>query len=253
MWKRRTIDGIHRLYGPGNAFCTNIGHESSDYIFSPFRDMKPRYLLGRLLLVAILMSIGDQAIAQGADDVFDRLKDKYDSIESIRAEFSQTMTSSYMDEEATSRGVLVIKGDHYRVETEGQTLVTNGDVTWVYMPSQNQVLINDYNEDEQTFSISDFLFNYDDNFNASTVTTSQIGGKRHFVLTLTPTKDDAFFTEATLSLRESDNVITRLQVVDVNGTTMIFNLENIQLNPSLKDNTFSFTPPEGTEVIDLRS
>ena len=215
--------------------------------------MKPRYLVSRLLLVATFLCIGDQAIAQDADDVFERLKDKYDSIESLRAEFSQTMSSSYMDEEATSRGVLVVKGDHYRVETEGQTLVTNGDVTWVYMRAEKQVLINDYNEDEQTFSISEFLFDYDENFDASAVTSAQIGGKRHFVLTLTPKKDDAFFTEATLSVRESDNVITRLRVVDVNGTTMIFNLENIQLNPSLQKDIFSFTPPDGTEVIDLRS
>ena len=215
--------------------------------------MNVRYLLSRLLLVAIFLTIGDQATAQDADDVFERLKDKYDSIESLRAEFSQTMSSSYMDEEATSRGVLVVQGDRYRVETEGQTLVTDGDVTWVYMPSQNQVLINDYNEDEQTFSISEFLFDYEENYDASQVALTQLGGTRHFVLTLTPKKDDAFFTEATLSVRESDNVITRLQVVDVNGTTMIFNLENIQLNPSLQENTFSFTPPKGTEVIDLRS
>ena len=215
--------------------------------------MNLRYLLSRLLLVAIFLTIGDQATAQDADDVFDRLKDKYDSIESLRAEFSQTMSSSYMDEEATSRGTLVVQGERYRVETEGQTLVTDGDVTWVYMPSQNQVLINDYNEDEQTFSISEFLFDYEENYDASEVALTQLGGKRHFVLTLTPKKDDAFFTEATLSVRESDNVITRLQVVDVNGTTMIFNLENIQLNPSLQENTFSFTPPKGTEVIDLRS
>ncbi len=215
--------------------------------------MNVRYLLSRLLIVAIFLSIGDQAIAQNADDVFERLKDKYDSIESLRAEFSQTMSSSYMDEEATSRGVLVVQGDRYRVETEGQTLVTDGVVTWVYMASQKQVLINDYNNDEQTFSISEFLFDYDENFNASSVRASEVRGKRHFVLTLTPKKDDAFFTEATLSVRESDNVITRLQVVDVNGTTMIFHLENIQLNPSLQENVFSFTPPEGTEVIDLRS
>lgn len=210
-------------------------------------------LLTRLLLVAIFLSIGDQASAQTADTVFERLKEKYASIESLRAEFSQTMTSSYMDEEATSQGVLVIQGERYRVETEGQTLVTDGKVTWVYMPSQNQVLINDYRNDEQSFSISEFLFGYDENYDASEVNTATVGGEKHFVLTLRPKRDDAFFTEATLAMRDRDNVITRLQVVDVNGTTMVFNLDNIQLNPALKDNVFSFTPPQGTEVIDLRS
>lgn len=210
-------------------------------------------LLTHLMLVAIFLSIGDQASAQSADAVFERLKEKYASIESLRAEFSQTMKSSYMDEEATSQGILVIQGDRYRVETEGQTLVTDGSITWVYMPSQNQVLINDYHDDEQSFSISEFLFGYDENYHASDVTTTTIGGQRHFVLSLTPKRDDAFFTEATLALRDRDNIITQLQVVDVNGTTMVFNLDNIQLNPPLPDNEFSFTPPQGTEVIDLRS
>jgi chaperone LolA len=209
--------------------------------------MKLSYLLSRLLIVAIFLGMVDQAAAQSADTVFERLKEKYDTIESLRAEFSQTMTSSYMDDEATSKGVLVIQGDRYRVETDGQTLVTDGDVTWVYMPSQNQVLINDHNDDEQTFSINEFLFDYDENFDASDVKTATLGGQKHFVLTLTPKSEDAF------SMRDSDDIITQLQVVDVNGTTMLFNLENIQLNPTLQDNIFSFTPPQGTEVVDLRS
>ncbi|MEX0599474.1 MAG: outer-membrane lipoprotein carrier protein LolA, partial [Rhodothermales bacterium] len=61
------------------------------------------------------------------------------------------------------------------------------------------------------------------------------------------------FTQATLSMRTRDHNITRLQVVDVNGTTMDFNLTNIELNPALDSTVFQFTPPNGAEVIDLRS
>ncbi len=205
------------------------------------------------LFGALLLLIPSPAGAQDAEDVFDRLKEKYESIGTLRAEFSQTMSSSYMDEEATSTGTLVASGEKYRVETEGQILVTDGTVTWVYMPSQNQVLINDYAEDDQTFSISEFLFDYDERFDVSSVTTTSIDGERHYVLSLEPKSREAFFTEAVLSLRARDDIITRLQVVDVNGTTMIFNLTNIELNPALKVDEFSFTPPDGAEIIDLRS
>ena len=213
-----------------------------------------RYVLvGVFLSVAAAFSVAVPSHAQDADEVFDRLKDKYESIEALRAEFSQTMSSSYMDEQATSYGVLVASGDKYRVETEGQTLVTDGEVTWVYMPSQQQVLINDYSEDEQTFSVSEFLFDYEENFELSDVKRTSLDGEQHFVLTLEPKKDDAFFTEATLSMRDRDDVVTRLQVVDVNGTTMVFRLTNIQINPKLDSGIFSFTPPKGAEVVDLRS
>ena len=204
------------------------------------------------LLVAVLLLVPG-ARAQDAEDVFERLKDKYESIESLRAEFSQTMSSSYMDEEATSHGLLIASGEKYRVETEGQTLVTDGRVTWVYMPSQQQVLINDYSEDEQTFSVNEFLFDYDEKFELSNVQSTAIDGELHYVMSLEPKSRDAFFTEATLSMRARDNLVTRLQVVDVNGTTMVFRLTNIQINPPLESGVFSFTPPEGAEVVDLRS
>lgn len=216
--------------------------------------MKIRALLaGTVLTVFALFSSVSPAAAQDAEDVFERLKDKYDSIESLRAEFSQTMSSSYMDEQATSHGLLIASGEKYRVETEGQTLVTDGEVTWVYMPSQQQVLINDYMEDEQTFSVNEFLFDYDERFKLSDVQRSTLDGEDHFVVSLEPKSKDAFFTEATLSMRARDNVVTRLQVVDVNGTTMIFRLTNIQINPTLDAGVFSFTPPKGAEVVDLRS
>lgn len=215
--------------------------------------MNFRLLFAALALAAGSLVFGSSAHAQDADEIFERLKEKYRSIESLRAEFSQTMTSSFTDDEATSTGLLIASGEQYRVEMEEQTLVTDGDVTWVYMPSQKQVLINDYSADEQTFSVNEFLFNYDEKFDLSNVETSTLNGERHYILALEPKSKDAFFTEATLSMRARDNVITRLRVVDVNGTTMVFDLTNIQLNPALEADVFSFIPPKGTEVIDLRS
>lgn len=207
------------------------------------------------ILTALIaaFAITTPAGAQDADDVFERLKQKYESIGALRAEFMQTMSSTYMDEQASSTGVLVASGDSYRVETSDQTLVTDGTVTWVYMPSQNQLVINDHSEDEQAFSVSDFLFDYDERFEVAGLETTTIDGDRHHILTLEPGTDEAFFTEATLTVRARDDIITRLQVVDVNGTTMVFDLTNIELNPSLDADVFRFDPPEGTEIIDLRS
>lgn len=210
-------------------------------------------MIRRLFIAAVLAAFALPAPAQDADEVFARLKSKYESIGALRAEFSQTMTSAYMDDEATSTGLLIASGDSYRVETDDQTLVTDGEVTWVYMKSQNQLLINDHASDPQSFSVSEFLFDYDDRFDVAGVESVTIGGARYFVLALTPSSDEAFFTEATLTLRTRDDLITRLEVVDVNGTTMVFDLKNIELNPALDADVFRFTPPRGTEIIDLRS
>lgn len=213
-----------------------------------------RYDLHALLLLLVSLLVAPvPAQAQSSQKVFDRLKAKYESIDALKAEFDQTMESEYSSDQSTSRGVLYLQGDRYRVETPEQTFVTNGSVTWVYLPSENQVLINDYVEDETTFSISDFLLNYDDRYDVSNATTATIGGEKHWVLTLKPKRKDSFFREVTLSMRDRDAIITRLKVLDVNGTTMSFNLKNIQINPSLGQSTFSFKAPQNAEVVDLRS
>lgn len=216
--------------------------------------MKSRFLIATVVFwMFALLAFVPRLSAQDAEEIFGRLKGTYESIDALRAEFSQTMSSEFLDEEATSNGLLIASGEKYRVETAGQTLVTDGEVTWVYMPSQKQVLINDNTDDEATFSVSEFLFNYDDKFEFSDVRTETLDGEEHYLVSLVPRSSNAFFTEATLSMRARDNMVTRLEVVDVNGTRMVFRLKNIQINPSLEGDVFSFTPPEGAEVVDLRS
>ena len=217
--------------------------------------MKRNILIVFGLLFGFFTLAGAQSSvqAQSADQVYERLQTKYKGIQSVRAEFSQTMTSEFSDEKMTSDGVVLMQGNKYRVETQAQTLVTDGKVTWVYLPADRQVLVNDYVQDETNFSLNDFLFDYADRYRVASVTTAQLGGEKHFVIRLEPRSGDAFFSDVVLSMRDRDALVTRLQVEDVNGTKMDFTLKNIQVNPKLEANAFTFTPPRNVEIVDLRS
>jgi|SRR5690606_21758545 outer membrane lipoprotein carrier protein len=206
-----------------------------------------------LLSCAVLFAGQQDANAQSADQIIKRIQDKYQAIDALKAEFTQTMTTPYSEGSETFSGTVVLQGDRYRVETGNQTLVTDGKVTWIYNPADNQVLINDVVEDETSFSFNDFLFSFDENYTATSVKSELIGGVKHFRVDLKPRDDDSFFREATLWLRDSDDVVTRLQVLDVNDTQMTFELTNIELNPKLDASTFTFQPPRSAEVVDLRS
>jgi outer membrane lipoprotein-sorting protein len=144
-------------------------------------------------------------------------------------------------------------GDNYRVETSSQTIITDGLITWVYNSIENQLIINDYEEDETTFSISDFFFSFDEKYSVREVRAETIGGARHHVLALTPLDEGSFFTDVTLWVRASDSIITKLQVLDANETTMNFDLNSIVINPEVAADAFSFTPADDTDVVDLRS
>jgi outer membrane lipoprotein carrier protein len=190
----------------------------------------------------------DPAVAR----LLERIQNRFSQVRAVQADFSQTAASPYHHGAQTVNGHLVLRGTQYRVETPDQTIVTDGRTTWVHMKHDRQVLINNYVEDETTFSINDFFFNFADNYNVRRVEPVTLEGQRHFRMHLTPRQQDSFFQEATIWLRDRDTMITRVQVLDANETTMTFNLRNVVLNPTLDGSTFSFTPPRGSEIVDLR-
>ncbi len=211
-------------------------------------------ITGLALFAAIVLTAGHStAHAQEADTIFERLLTKYNSIDGLRAEFTQTMSSAYSDEDQSFTGQLVLQGEMYRVETGTEILIVNGEETYVYRPNEQQVLINDVVEDEASFTPSTFLLNYDERFDVLNVESVTLNGARHYQLNLRPKSADSFFREATIWLRDRDDIITKLSMLDVNETRMVFTLDNIELNPALDTNTFQFTPPDGVEIIDLRS
>jgi len=150
-------------------------------------------------------------------------------------------------------GTLVLSGDAYRIDTGDQTLVTDGETAWVYSKIDEQVLVNDAIEDETAFSPADFFTNYPDRFDVEVIGNEMIDGMRHETLKLTPKNTDAFLREVTLFVRSTDALPTRVQIVDGNGTRVAFDLQDVELNPTLGGDVSRFVAPAGAEVVDLRS
>lgn len=199
------------------------------------------------LVLLLTVSFAGQASAQAGGDVLDRLRARYESLDALSAQFTQRIG------EATMEGTLVLRGDAYRIETDDQTLVTDGITSWVYSKTDRQVLVNDAIADETAFSPADFFAHYPDRFDVQVSGQETIGGERYDRLRLTPRNDDAFLEEVTLFVRGSDTLPTRVRIVDGNGTTVVFDLRGVEVNPRLADDAFRFVPPPGAEVVDLRS
>ena len=195
--------------------------------------------------MGLLMGTG-QGYAQSSDDVIERLRTRYDAVQAMRATFSQTTSSTFLDNEEHFEGDILIQGDQYRIEMANQTIVTNTIVSWVFNRSENQVLINDYEPDENTFSLTTFL----DEFDSAYDVVSYERKDKLDVLALRPQDPLSMFRDVTLWA--DGDIVVRLDVVDMNDVKMKFELSDIQFNPELSDQTFIFSIPNGVEVIDLR-
>jgi len=212
-----------------------------------------RFSLNRLLLLGLCCSCWTAAAAQdAARQLMERLHARYQQIDALQASFVQILQTPYAERPDTLRGRLWLQGDRYRVETPRQTIVTDGRTTWVYLPDTRQVLINDYVPDETGFSLSEFLLHYSDRYEVRGGEAVTYQNTAYHRLHLRPLRPEAPFQEVVLWVRDRDLLVTRVDVRDVNDTRMTFLLSDLVLNPALSPELFTFRPPDGVEVVDLR-
>ncbi len=208
------------------------------------RTLSPFRFFALALAAGVLFA--GQASAQNADAVARRLQAKYANINTLSADFTQTAGGQ------TLRGQISVRGEAFRLQLPGQTLVTDGSTLWSYSESEEQVVIQDYDPSDVGFQIGQLFTDYLTVFRATGASRAKIGGVDHDVLALKPREAGSSVRDVTVYARSSDGVPARIRVHDVNGATLAFDLRNVRLNPSLPASTFRFAAPRGTETVDLR-
>ena len=209
------------------------------------------------VLWAGLLIVGGAALGQQKEltvkDVTDKLQKHYESIQDATARFTQHVRFGFSKIEQDFAGTLRMKKPHkYRIEMEYQTLVTDGATVWSYSPVNKQVLIDRYKETPDAFTPEQFLLNLPSNYFVSLVPQEKPGEGSLIVLKLVPKDDQSFIKSMKVWVEESTWRVRKVEMLDVNDTEKTYTVQEIKINTNLKDNTFAFTPPAGTEVVDLR-
>lgn len=195
-------------------------------------------------LLAVLCA--GQAAAQSPDAVARDLQRRYGRVTSLQADFVQTSGGQRVS------GTLAVRGNAFRLDLAEQLLVTDGRTMWSYTADDRQVVVQDYDERQVGFSVGQLFTDYLRVFRATGATKATISGVQYDVLSLRPRASGSSVRDATLYVRSSDAVPTRVRVHDRNGGTLQFDVSNVRLNRALASSLFRFDAPRGTEVVDLR-
>ena len=200
-------------------------------------------LRGLLLLFILLFVVSVSAQDKGKD-ILDAVQKKYKSINDLSADFKQSTNGK-----ASLNGkIFFSKGNKLRLELENSTIISDGTVIWNYNKGQKKVVINNASGSElSSFSIDKFLYDYP---SKSTVTLEK--ENNHNVLLLVPQKDnDRNFKKTRIRVNQ-DNLIIEVSIENLSGAITNLQFSNYKLNQNLLESKFIFSPPEGTNVIDLR-
>ena len=200
-----------------------------------------KYLLAYLL---IGISFCVSAIAQtGGEELLNKLQNRFDSVDNLSADFSQsTNGKTYL-----SGKIFFKKKNKIRIDTKRLLIISNGETTWNYNKKENKVIISNYDEsDPGVFSINEIIYKYPEECE---VKSEFINNED--VLVLIPNTYTFNFDSVKIWLND-ESLIDKVIVDDptMGKTEVIFS--NYKINNNLPDTDFSFTPPEGSKIIDLR-
>lgn len=211
--------------------------------------MKHLLITALFLIPGITTSRQEPTIA----DVTRGMERRYQMIENVSAQFTQQVKFGFSKIEQNFSGTLIMKKPNkYRLESEHQTLVTDGAAVWAYSPVNKQVVIDHYKENQNTITPERFLVNLPSNYYATVLGTEQAGSVREVMLKLVPKDDRSFIKSVKLWVDQESWMVRRILIVDVNETETTYTIDHLKLNTPIKDSIFTFSPPAGTDVVDLR-
>ena len=213
--------------------------------------MKTMHILG--LLFWCVMEITAQEKELTVKYVTENLQHRYEMIDDATAQFEQHIRFGFSNIEQSFRGTLMMKKpNRYRIESEHQTIVTDGTTVWAYSTANNQVIIDTYKENNNSISPEQFMLNLPSNYYASVLGSEKNSEGTVILLKLVPKDDRSFVKSVKLSVEEHGWLVRKIMILDVNETEPTYTVKDIKLNTSLKEKTFAFETPEGAEVVDLR-
>lgn len=207
--------------------------------------MNKMNLIGVLTTILMIVLLTSRVFAQdNAKSFLDSVQKKYKSINDFSADFKQSVNGKV----GINGKFFYSKGNKFRLELKNSTIVSNGSVIWNYNKPQNKVVINNNsNSDQSSITIEKFLYDYP----AKSVVTLEKDNNQN-VLILIPQNDNKMNFKKTKISVNSDYLIMQVNIENLSGSVTNFQFSDYKLNQNLPDSRFSFSPPDGTNIIDLR-
>jgi outer membrane lipoprotein carrier protein len=200
------------------------------------------------LVVALPVIAGDSA-----RDILDHVRKTYEAVKDARLTFTQKTRFAASRLEQSTTGTLVVKKEHhYRIETEEQTVVTDGATVWSYARASNQVLIDHYRGTDKGFSPERLLAGETGNLTASVVGSERLGKQETTILKMTPRNDRSSITSLRLWIDNAGWVVRKAEITDVSGKVTTYTIGDLQFNSGVPDSVFTLSTPDGADVVDLR-
>ena len=201
------------------------------------------------LIAFIIATVSFSQTDKKARAVLDEVSARTKTYSTIRIEFTYKMENTAQKINDSYKGVLISKGDRYKLSFSGQEVISDGKTVWTFLKDANEVQINDVSNDSDSFTPTNLLNTYNDNYKAKLIEENA----KQNVIELIPIQKKNF-NNVKVTIENARKMVSSLSIFDKNGSVYTYQVNKFESNLPYTDNSFVFKKEEhpGVEVIDMR-
>jgi outer membrane lipoprotein carrier protein len=211
----------------------------------------------KIISVATLaLTIPASASAQSAENVIDRAVAAYSRLNSMRAEFRQTLTNPLTGSTQTTTGEIIRRKPNLMSISfnNGDRVAADGSTLWVYLPSSvpGQVIRMPYRGGNagSVDPADQFLDSPRTRYTVTSAGAADVGGRATRVLNLVPRRKNDVVVRAKLWIDDQDYSLRQFEVESASGLKRRVVITSFTANPQLDRSRFRFTVPKGAKIVD---
>src|SRR5687768_17854846 len=197
--------------------------------------MKPLTILSALAVLASPLS----ANAQSAETIIDRAAAAYNRLNSMRAEFRQTLTNPLTGTTQSTSGELLRRKPNLMTISfnNGDRVTADGSTLWVFLPSSvpDQVIRVPYTGGNagSVDPADQFLRSPRTRYTVTSAGSATVGGRATTILNLVPRRKNDVVSRAKLWIDTKDYTLRQFEVESANGLKRRVVVTSFTANPQL--------------------
>lgn len=204
------------------------------------------------------MTAGTPVVAQSSPDpsaIVQRSDRALAALETLRADFTQTVENPVLERTTTGRGALTYRApDRFRIaytDPAGDVVVNDGARVWIYLPSSQpgQVIRQPAGASGVRNPLT-YLRDLRQAFTARHAGVETVAGAPADHLALLPEGPDAPFARLDVWVDRGTNLPRQVRTRTREGVVTTYTFREFRRNVSVDPHLFRFSPPEGVEIFD---
>lgn len=184
-----------------------------------------------------------------ASELVKKTIDKINKHKNVEFVFDYDISNETIAVTESASGTAYMQGDAYKLEVEGQQIISDGKTMWTYLPDSEEVMVSNPSDDENIITPIKLLTTYDKDYTMKYAKSNEKGIK---VVEMSNPKGE--FSKVTLKINETKLEIVSATIGNRSGDAFTIKIKKTIFDQNLEAKFFTFDEKAHpkVDVIDMR-